>query len=499
MEDHIEPISGLPLLGAGRVRDASKPRGWRTGIVVLSQVYTAPSCQDSIYELGKQLLSTGKFQALLVEGDAAHVDAAYAEAHGSGRKLDAPVASGVLKLVTESKGDFSARAIDEPQLVAEQGDVQRECGAGETRWKAVTSHFQHSLARAKEMAGYTADMHFVSDFLADRAGRGSLSASVTRLVKIGCSIGVEPESLPVLRTFIAATLQETQLDFAAVERERAEFVRALADCVRQAVHAPGQAGPDMTRILAALRFWLLKTDLSEDGLSQAVESRGFTRVAQECETWLLKFIFESALKFRSKQISHAAFHHDLVALALRLGVDVLRYEGLMRYVEYVETAAAVSVGQLYEQMEGYAADVMRGLLVSEAQAEVHALDRQIFVLARAGLLKLTPQQATAFHRDVTWARVAQRLEGYAPLPKSLELGGGLQRLTQAALRFTELSRLRARVMTEAAVKHAAAGGALLVCGGFHEQAITRLLEARFSDVAWSTITPTIASEDMPDD
>jgi hypothetical protein len=505
IDDHIEPLTGVPLKGTGRLQDFSRPRDPRALVTILNQAYPSKSCQESICDLSSMLLDSGRVQAVLVEGYSGTLPPGYGAQFGSTIpewiNSHASVSSGVLKLFAQSGGVVFG--VDDPQLLESHHDAQRQCSARANDWKDLTRRFHDALAEGKETARYTDEMRLFSRYLYPHEHEEySLGDRALRMANVGKAMGVETTRYAALHAFVSSYEQERTLDFAQVERERTDYVNVLVHALGTWWRQPDGSVSFERRLLPPLIHWLAKTGKTQGDLEQEAARLGLTKVLAACDEGLLKILVARSLDYRAKLLSYSEYYHDILALGLRLGVDILRFPNLRRYLQYVDLAGRIPMRQLTYDLEAFAEEVVERLFISDEQREIHELDRIIWVLGRAGLLQLTPDQAENLYDDSSWRAVKQKLAKFSKSASAIRLSSWVDTVTQQAYRFCQISAARSRTMTDETVRffsRAGIGGAILVCGGFHTSGISQLLSARHRDVAWSAVLPTMDRSDIPGD
>jgi hypothetical protein len=505
-DDHIEPLTGTPLRGKGRVRNASRSRDPRAIVTTLNQAYSSPSCQENIYELCCLLLDGGKFQVVLVEGEHGRLAPDYGREWGSTisewTRNSASISAGVIELLRKRGAGVSVIGVDDPAALKEHHAAQSTCRRWERDWRKLVRKFRVAIDEAKAAVGYTADMLWISARLFPE-GRDPLRLAdrARGFLHIGATAGIDASQIPDLAHLIDSVNDEQSLDFPDVERERAEYVRLLVDTVGAWwKRADGRVVLD-PRALSPVGFWMTRTGRSTADVEREIAAEGSLAVLQACDEWLIDFLIDTSLKYRSGLLSHGRYYGDVLALGLRMGIDVQRFGALRRYFEYVEKAGAIAAASFMDGMDTYAEDVMAKIMRTADQREIHELERTAYTLARAGVTELTPELAERFYEDMSWRHVRERLALRSKTAASIHLDRWVDEVSAAAYRFCQISAARAQGMTEEAIRHVSqqdVSGAILVCGGFHPDGISNLLTARYRDVGWSIIVPHMDAADIPE-
>lgn len=503
VDDHLEPITGTPLRGNGKARDWSIPKEHAAAIVVLQDAYNIPSCQQSIYELAQRFLVRGDFHSICVEGARGPLDVAYARQFGATLEeqiaIHAPVSPGILQLLDTLRPDVQVWGVDDLKLCAEHHAVQRQCHEEETQWRQLVGHFREALAEAQQKTAYSESMCWLSRCLFPAHNAPALNEQVPELIKLGNTVKLEEDGFPLLMKFRQTLAAEQSLDFTQVEKERTAFVRQLVKTLdgwwqRSEDHLvlnPSQALP-------LLRFWLNKTQQSEADLEREVATHGIGRLRRRCQQWLYDFLIEGALQYREGMVSHVGYYNELLRLGLGLNIDLFRFAELLRYRAYVEEAAALSGGRLLDELQGYAEELIERLY-TPAQREVYKLEKSFYLLSKAGGMSLTPDDVDALDEEMTWPVLRERLSSYSERAKIILLPGQIEATTNAAFQFCVISAQRSRIMGEETVRQLSTHGGnkvILVCGGYHTAAITRLLNARYQKIAWAVITPHMEADEV---
>jgi len=241
-----------------------------------------------------------------------------------------------------------------------------------------------------------------------RAGTDTLAEYLRAI-----SQGIPEEKIPPsVRTFLKAVFLENSLDFAEVERQRTLFLDRLN---RAGERAEVQKSPSREEIcIRAIVVW--------------------------------------GTRLRLGQISQTDFYRQLRTLGRDVGVSLTNFPALDRYVDYVLATDAVSVEELFEQVDRLEQEAYRRVATSQEWALVTE-DRALYLAEKLLNFGLTPQE---------WKEYQEH-----PRP-DLEKHELFYRIADA--RNGPLAKNLLAAMDRAGTKTA-----VLVTGGYHSPGISRCL------------------------
>lgn len=506
MIDGLEPLSETPLGKLGKLRKWHRPKSSRGMLVLISDVFTSVTSQRSIYGMCKNLLASGLFQAVFVEGDNGPLDP---ELHlGLGQDLEervrrhSQVSPGVLQILEEDRR-IPVFGIDDMELRERHQRLSASCRKSRPEWMALARRFRGLFERIKSGMGLSPQWLEPFEVIYESQDRLPLGERVRRLARFAGAAGLALEGYPSILRFLGALDMEEKLDFQKIEAEREAMVSQLGRVFESGRIDTGECESALpSRLLSLLEAWREGIGMDDGDLEAEIGRYGLEAVSERARLWLFERLRLLSMRTRAGSASISDLYRQVISLAQRMGFDVFRFPGLMRYIEYTELASEIPPDALGQEIDRFGSELMRELRTSPQQEAIEDIQKHLSILEKAGSLEFTPDSAVLIKDCNTWSSLQAKLRKLEPKADEIPIPPGLDEVARNAVQYSRISAKRSRLLAEESVQRFGAeglSGAIVVCGGFHMEGMTRVLRNGYPDLAWSSISPAVDLEEIKDE
>lgn len=408
------------------------------------------------------------------------------------------VSAGVLSLLNGTL-DIEAWGIDDLEL-------KRRSEIAQMRVMSVWSERDQAFAEIRRLLRTARGRWYPPEFSRLREAlvlvgvhgdRTSLAALLSLVKEGAASSRVDVRAFPVIITAEDISKLEDRIDLKRARKEWASFIERILNRMHAWYRPAGanQVKINLEKAQPLIEYWMEATQLTAEEFNQLVELRGLEDVLRSCKQWFDAWAFQKAIRHaHSGPLGNAEFNEELMRLALRIDV---RYFDLSHYREFVALSRMRDTARL-DRLKTDISVCCRTIvdkLHSQQAARLLEVEEGLHELYLALGLEMGPDVFEI--SDVRSGKLIPLLGDLCelsgvPLPGQVEsVCNALDGMVDTARELMQCSRSRGQHMARRTIELMRERGedrAILVVGGFHTRAVTRMLE-EYGQVSWSVVSP----------
>lgn len=438
------PIPITVQEGYGHITEGYKAKNPDSGVIIhIQDIHTNYEAQKNMSKIIEDLIKEKGLKLIMVEGGWGDVSLTYLRSY-SDKERRLEVAEEYLKegkiageeyLDITSDYDMDIEGIEEEPLYRKNLEVFfkieefREKGTEEiTRLKAIVNELKQKI--------YPKELQELEQKHADyNDEKISLAEFYAYIEKIGREQHIDTTSLENFTKFAKIVKMEENIDFAAVEKQRADLIERLSKILPKETLTP---------------------------------------------------LVTKSLEFRLNKVSPAEYHLYLKQVAADAGIKIKDFHELSKYIEYIKDHEEINTNALFKEADLLEAGIKDLLAKDEEQKNLSSLARVLDILDNFMTLKLIPDDFAYYKENKDKFLIAgwmlflnEEIKKHnikSPLPDNIVI---LDNNLATLVEFYDLANQRDEVFMKnitSLMQTKAQKIAVVITGGFHTPNLTKMLK-----------------------
>jgi hypothetical protein len=308
-------------------------------------------------------------------------------------------------------------------------------------------------------------------------------------------LGLDLCDFPRIKRFLEILETKKTVNQYRSKKQMEEFIKRLSRRLNSwyKLYDGNKLDFDLQKAMPIIEYWLEMTNQSAAELEQKFAMGGTESVFLSLKEWVDSYLIESALKEGRTQ--SAAFEEELMRLALRIDVP---------YFDLLDLRKTIAIRRdnqiIFNTLVDEISDCCNSLVsrcANSAADEFYRKECQLDLIYK--YLGLAAESYEEGSNEIEVGKLGTLLDNIGwsqKCPPSNDILQDLKQLEQgigAAIDFRRLSAERSRHMIDRTLEllhEKKTDRIILVIGGYHYKAMTRILED-YPHVSWSVIMPKI--------
>jgi WD40 repeat protein len=469
------------------------PGGGIRTLYIVRDLYEVNEAQENIYKFCKQLIEEEGVYLIFSENGDQKLDSASIPA-------DTMVSKGLLQLLNTFHSRISIFGVDRIDIIKESHKIAanltglketRECIFEEIR-KLLRKGHSRLPADMVNLCLYSHDQFYGYKDIALK--------EVLNTIKKSCAkLGLPLSAFPILERFHRVLQMENKINFKNAEEQRENLVMQVVHHLQGWYEEAQKRGEfNVEELQKLVPIWTKKTGQTRNEFTYAIKQRGITKVLWECQAWFMEWIIQGVLNARftppSNKMDHdqGEYLQNLLEIASQIGINPRALSDIQLYTDYLDSATnQMKPDVLMDELRM----CILNLLDKSGMAQFSTIEEQAelsYNILRAtirpdmvGVEGLSPNCL-----DMLIKTLCEQVN--EPFPQGFDQK--IQALDQGILqgeKHYQNSLQRGQHMIQRTfdiMRQNNEETALLVCGGFHTDAVIHLLK-NDPDTNWHVFTP----------
>lgn len=469
-------------------------------IIILLQTYDNWAGQENIKKICEYIKKDTGLRLVTVEG-------AYGEIHPDPLNTDiknlllrSDISAGVMSFLNSDSTSVNVRGVDnmsyieqsrKSMAVLQNSSLTRESFFNEIKFQIEQSQrriYSQSVANLRKAR---LNLFNLNKTLSDQINS----------IKEACKEqNISLDKFPSINKYIFYQQQEQSINKKRAARQQAKFVKRLVKRLHSwyKLKSKNVVNFDLKKALPILNYWMIQTGQSEEELKRNIERSGPEPVFLSLKEWIDGWLLSVAGQANTSGSYSVYEEYEKMALFIdEPFFDLLDFRRLVasnRAINELKTTLDDEINDC--------TDVLIKNISSPAAIQLQRIENEFNLLYNALRLTVTPNAAEyALINSSHLNNLVNDLASLSDPSPSSNIPAQIQEIGRdldAAGTFYNLSRLRGEQMisnTLDIMNDLYEEIAILVVGGFHQQAITRILEDK-RDISWAIYSVNIELKEI---